>query len=146
MVQTARPDSDLLNQGYVNQVGSSSSLFQAIDEAVASDADYIISPTPPLAAVYACGLSNVTDPVASTGHVIRYRYRKSASGGARVDYVIQLRQGYVSESNQGTLIASAIHADIPAVATTSTLTLSAAEANAITDYNALGFRAVFNQP
>jgi hypothetical protein len=53
----------------------------------------------------------------------------------------ELRQGYVSESNQGTLIASQTRSGITSTTwTTSAYNLTAAEAGAITDYSNLYFR------
>jgi hypothetical protein len=133
------------NEGFDNQAASGTNLYQSIDETVADDADYIQSSAVPSNDVYVCSLSTLEDPVSSTGHVVRYRYRKSAAGGAQIDLTVQLRQGYVNESSMGTLIASATHADITETATSNTLALSGGEADAITDYTALFLRFLFNQ-
>jgi hypothetical protein len=95
--------------------------------------------------VYVCSLTTIEDPVSSTGHVVRYRYRKSAAAGAAIDLIVQLRQGYTGEGAMGTLIASATHADISDTATSSNFTLSGAEADSITNYADLALRFVFNQ-
>lgn len=94
--------------------------------------------------VYVCRLSDLEDPVASSGHIIRYRYRKNTTGGAQVDLTVQLRQGYVSEGTPGTLIEEWVHTNIDAI-TTAEQTLGGTEADTITDYTALFLRFVANQ-
>lgn len=64
-----------------------------------------------------------------------------------LDFTQQLRQGYVSEASQGTLIAAQTRAGVSSTTfTTSTYTLSAAEADAITAYGSLFFRFLVNRP
>lgn len=64
-----------------------------------------------------------------------------------LDFTQQLRQGYVSEASLGTLIASQSRLGVSSTTwTTSAYTLSAAEADAITDYTALFFRFLINRP
>jgi hypothetical protein len=141
----SRPDADVTNEGYVNEAAASSGLFASIDEVAADDNDYIVSAAAPTNDVYVCSLSNIADPGVSSGHVVRYRYRKSSAGGASISLVAELRQGYVSEGTQGTLIASAYHSDISSLVSTGQISLSEAEANSITNYNDLFIRFVYNQ-
>jgi hypothetical protein len=143
--QFARPDADLTNQGFVNEVASGTNLYLSLDEVSADDADYAVSAVAPTSDVYVCSLSTIEDPVSSAGHVVRYRYKKSAAAGAGIDLTVQLRQGYVSEGAMGTLIASATHADISSTAVSSAINLSGAEADSITNYADLALRFVFNQ-
>jgi hypothetical protein len=145
MSQFARPDADLTNEGFVNQAASGANLYLSLDEVTADDADYAVSAVAPTSDVYACSLSTIEDPVSSTGHVVRYRYRKSAAAGAAIDMTVQLRQGYVSEGTQGTLIHSVTHTDISDTAVSNNFTLSGAEADTITNYADLALRFVFNQ-
>ncbi len=145
MAQFGRPSTDTVNEGYLNEAASGSNLFQSIDETVASDTDYIQSAAAPTSDVYATKLTTLEDPVSSSGHIIRYRHAKSASGGAQIDLTVQLRQGYVSEGTPGTLIKAWTHTNISNTATTESQTLSGAEADAITNYNDLFLRFVFNQ-
>ena len=149
MAQFARPSADTNNSGnYTDQAGGSTNLFATIDETAASDADYIRTGTDPTNAVYVTKLSNITDPVSSSGHILRVRAGTDvSSGGNQIDLTAQVRQGYVNESTLGTLIATLTQTNISAgTFTTYSLTLSAAEADAITDYTALYLRIVLNKP
>lgn len=131
MPQFGRPDADDANPGaWTTDAGGSSNLFGAIDESSPSDVDYVQSPLAPATAIYRCTLSNIEDPVSSTGHVVRYRYSKDAAGGAQINLVVRLKQG-------STTIASWTHNNISETWTAAAQTLSGAEADAITDYNDL---------
>lgn len=146
MPQYGRPSADTNNPGNWTPTPSTpTTLYDKLDEATADDTDYISSPTAPASAVYVTKLSTLEDPLSSTGHIIRWRRQKSASGGAQIDLTVQLRQGYVNEGSQGTLITSQSDANIPATWTTATYTLSAAEADAITNYGDLYLRFVAAQ-
>jgi len=147
MAQFARPDADTYNLDlYTDQGGGAVLLFQAIDETVPNDADYIQSPLLPTSDVYVCHLSMVEDPLSSTGHIFRNRYSKSAAGGAQIDMTFQLRESYVSEAVLGTLIVSRAFADVSATPTTDAYVLLAGEADAITNYALLFDRIITNQP
>lgn len=146
MAQFARPDADTYNaDGWTEDDGTGSPIFDQIDEAVADDLDYIRSALVPTNDVYVARLSDVTDPLQSTGHVLRYRYAKDAAAGAQINLTVELRQGYVNEGTQGTLIASATHNNIGNAITAGSITLSGAEADSITDYSDLFVRFVANQ-
>lgn len=141
MAQFARPQSpDISTGGYVRTGGISTDLWQAIDEVTQDDADEVVSPIDPSAAVYEGTLSSVTDPEVSTGHVLRYTYYKGAGGGHTIDMIFRLRQG------ASTTIAQQTHANVSGTVTVGTLTLSPAEADAITDYTALRFQIESNFP
>lgn len=148
MPQYARPASDAANPGsFTDQGGGSTNIFQAIDEAVASDTDYIRSPTSPANAVYVCSLSSIVDPLSSSGHVMRMRTATDLEAQESITFTQELRQGYVSEVSQGTLIASQSRTGVTSTAwTTSAYTLSAVEADAITNYGSLFFRFIVNRP
>jgi len=147
MPQFARPSTDTTRDNWTEDDGTTTSIFDQIDEAVADDNDFIQTQLTPTSDVYVTKLSSVEDPQSSSGHIVRYRYRKDASGGDQVDLTVQLRQGYVNEGATGTLIASATHTDISGSAwTDGTLTLSSGEADAITDYADLYLRFVANKP
>jgi hypothetical protein len=145
MAQFARPSADTSIGGYTDQAGGTTNIYGTIDETVASDADYIKSALAPSNAPYVTKLSNIEDPVSSTGHVVRYRYAKNAAGGAAINLTVQLRQGYTNEGSPGTLIKEWVHNDISETAATQAQTLSGAEADSITDYTALYLRFVANQ-
>jgi len=148
MAQYARPSADTYNSdGYTDQGGGSTNIYQSIDESSYSDADYIRSVLTPTSDVYVCALSSVSDPLSSTGHTVRYRYGKDGAGGDQIDLTIQLRQGYVDEGTPGALIATvATLTNIADGFTAGSYNLSGAEADAITNYASLFLRFVANKP
>lgn len=146
MPQFARPTSTTTLGNYQDQGGGTTNIHLTIDEAAADDADYIRSPTSPTSEVYVCALSSITDPASSTGHIVRVRANKDvASGGEQIDMTVELRQGYVSEASQGTLIATLTQTNLTSTFTTYSLTLSAAQADAITNYASLFLRIVMTK-
>lgn len=127
MAQFARPDSNVTQTSVTGG-------FIEIDEATASDADFAYGANN-TAAELEVGLSNATDPVSSTGHVIRYRIAKTNAGtvdggGSAVTVTARLMQG-----------TSQVATDTAKTATGTwtqyAYTLSGAEADAITDYTDL---------
>lgn len=145
MAQFARPNADVTDGNWTKSTGGNVDLYTMIDEASADDADYIQSGLAPSSDVCVVGLSSVEDPQSSSGHVVRYRYAKDASGGAQIDLTVQLRQGYTSEGAQGTLIHSEAHTNISNTWTAGSFTLNASEADSITNYGSLYLRMVANQ-
>lgn len=124
MAQFARPDSDVT-------VTSFTGGFSAIDEATASNADFAYGANN-TASELEVGLSNVTDPAASTGHIFRYRIAKTNAGlvdggGSAVTVTARLMQGT-------TQIATDTAKTATGTWTQYAYTLSGAEADAITDY------------
>ncbi len=75
-------------------------------------------------------LTTVTDPEVSTGHVIRMRTAKNVSGGRQLDATIRLYLNGILQSG-----ASETFTDISEVWTTRAHALSAANADAISDYS-----------
>ena len=148
MPQFGRPSADTNNPGsFTDQAGGAVNIYLTIDEVTADDADFIRSPASPASAVYVTALTSVTDPVSSTGHIIRMRTSTDLGAQESIDFTQQLRQAYVSEGTPGTLIASQTRAGVNTTAwTTSTYTLIAAEADAITNYASLYFRFLVNRP
>lgn len=147
MAQFGRPSADTYNaDGWVEDDGTSTTIFDQIDEASLDDADYIKSPVAPTNDVYVTLLSTLEDPVSSSGHTVRVRHQKDAAGGATINLTVELRQGYVNEGSQGTLIATVMSAvALSETATTTTYNLSGAEADAITNYASLYLRFLANQ-
>ena len=132
MAQFARPSALTNNPGgWTDQSGGSTNIHQSIDETVADDNDYIQSPLTPSNAVVVIKLSAVTDPISSSGHTWRYRYGKNASAGDQIDITVEIRQGYVNESTLGTLIKSNTHTNAGGFPQAGSITLSGAEADAI---------------
>lgn len=147
MPQFARPDADTTIGNFQDNGGGTTNIFQTIDEASANDTDFIRSPTSPASEVYVCRLSDVTDPVSSSNHVMRMRTSTDLDAQESLDFTQQLRMTYVNEGSQGTLIATQSRTGVSSTTwTTSTYTLSGAEADAITDYTALFFRFIVNRP
>lgn len=147
MAQFGRPVSDASDGAWLNQAASAVDMYTSIDEVTASDTDYVESELNPSASPVVFGLTTtLEDPVSSSSHILRWRRQKDASGGGTIGLTVELRQSYVSEGTPGTLIATATaDADIPAAWTDTSYTLSAGEADAITDYTALYVRIVANQ-
>ncbi len=148
MAQFARPDADTYNgDGWTEDDGDTTNMFAEVDEASADDADYVRSPATPTNDVVVFRLSDVTDPVSSSNHVMRVRYSADQNSQETIDFLFELRQGYTNEGAQGTLIASkAVNGVTSTTWTTDTTTLSGAEADAITDYTALFIRIRANKP
>lgn len=148
MPQLARPDNDFNNPGaFTDQAGGSTDIYTRIDEVAVDDADYVRSPASPANAVYVARLSDITDPASSSGHILRMRTSTDLDSQEVLDFTQQLRQGYVSEGSQGTLIASQARTGVSSTTwITSSYTLSGAEADAITDYTALFLRFLVNRP
>lgn len=146
MAQFGRPSTDTYNSdGWTEDDATSVNMYLEIDETAFDDADYVQSALAPTADAYVTKLTTLEDPVSSASHVIRWRRRKSATGGAVVDLTVQLRQGYVNESTLGTLIATVADATLPDAFASTSYTLSGAEADSITNYADLYLRFVANQ-
>lgn len=149
MSQKARPAVDITRVGWTDHLGGTVDIKEQIREEVANDSEYIETGLDPANAVYVAKLSSVTDPQVSTGHILRYRFRKNADAGDQVDFTVQLRQDYVNESSPGTLIKEVVHADITGTGSgwvAGSVTLSAGEADSIGNYASLFLRLVANTP
>jgi len=138
MAQFARPIGDLDNTG----VWTTAPLWSDIDEGGAGDGTVILSDSSATASeTFTVDGATVTDPSVSTGHILRGHWAKNATGGANFVFHLQLRQGYSSEAAQGTLIATLVSPAISGTTLqTDTYTLSAGEADSITDYSDLQLR------
>lgn len=91
MAQFLRPNADIDDGLWTAFTGSD--LYAMIDESSASDADYIqILGSHGVTAGYNCqiGLSSAGDPVIHTGHILRMRAKKSASGGDSLNLTYNL--------------------------------------------------------
>ena len=127
MPQFARPIADITVTGWQEDDGTTDALWSRIDEVTADDADFDKSPTPPGTNEYEADLSTVTDPTSSTGHIMRWRRRAPVSGGSQINLTVRLMQAT-------TQITSQADNNLPSAFTTTSYTLSAAEADSITDY------------
>jgi len=87
----ARPDNDDLNaDNWQDDGAGTTNIFQSID--ANDNADWIESASTGGSQSYTTGLSSVTDPVTDTGHIVRFTYGKSASGGRTFTLDITLRE------------------------------------------------------
>ncbi len=138
-VQMAFPSADISLGGWTPSAGGSpTELWPMIDEETADDADFIQSVLTPSNDTCEVRLQALGDPAVSTGHVVRYRYSKSFAAG-RVDLTVKLMDG-------ATEIASFTHSDISTTDTQADQTLSAAQADSISDYGDLRLRFTADQP
>lgn len=136
MAQFARPDSTVTAGGW-GALGGPATLWECIDETASSDTDYCrrFSSGSFSSDRMEVGLSDVTDPVSSSGHIVRYRLSKSTTGGQAISWVIELRQGaavIATWSHADSLFGSNAIQDFAQ-------TLSGAQADAITNYADLRF-------
>lgn len=120
--------------------------YGLIDEVPIVDGDYVESAAGPVNSPMVVKLSGVTDPLSSTGHILHLRWEKDNAGASQLDGTYEVRQGYVSEANKGTLIMTGTVTNIGAAFVAVDDTLSAGEADAITDYSNLYIRIVANAP
>lgn len=138
MAQFARPNSDVIYAMLgATPVDTAGNRHQNIDESTPSDTDYVYSANNPGGGnLSEFGLSSVTDPSVSTGHILRIRCFQidedsgshpmgSNTSGTATTLAWELLQGT-------TIIASGnIN---PGVEATSEITLSGTEADSITNY------------
>ena len=89
MAQFGRPISDISAGGWVPSSGGD--LYAMLDEVSASDSDYIQGDSSDTAAEVL--LSTVTDPVSSSGHILRFRAQSSGGGGAPERLDVELYEG-----------------------------------------------------
>lgn len=147
--QYARPVNDITVGGF-----GSTPLWSQLDEDIRNDTDYIQSsamtnvsgsttintPDGP-ETIYVEGdsdscqvkLTSMIDPLSSTGHIVRYTIGKNSTGGRGITTTITLKQG-------ATTIANWVHSNIAAGFVLYEQTLTAGQANAITDYTNLSLQ------
>ncbi len=139
MAQFARPFADLDNTG----VWTTAPLWSDIDDGDSPDGTVVVSDTTPTTSEpFTVDLSTLVDPALSTGHILRIRWAKNSGGGGGKTIRIELREGYVSEGSQGTLIATDDYSINSTTLNTDETALSGAEADAITDYADLQIRVM----
>jgi hypothetical protein len=135
--QVARPTSTITVGAWTDQAGGTTNMHGPLADE--TDTTYIQSEEDPTSSYVEVALGPLTDPVTSAGHIVRYRYSKYPASANQMDLVVQLRQG------SSTVIASATHANIGDSIVNGEFTLSATEANSITDYNDLRLRFIATQ-
>lgn len=145
MAQFARPSGDQSIGSWTgdptNTVGNR---YQNIDEISASDADFVRSENNPSNSAAEFNLSSVTDPESSSSHIVNFREQMVHVGGgspSSLDITCGLYEGT-------TLIASAVYSHgtgDAGIFYDRTFTLSAAEADSISDYTNLRLRFTANK-
>jgi uncharacterized repeat protein (TIGR01451 family) len=135
--QFARPDADVFVVNW-QDFGGNSVHFDELDEGSPDDdGTYTQTPVDPGNGDDAeVNLSDIQDPEASDGHVLRYRYRNAVFGGgsAQLDLGVELREG-------NTLIVRWNHTDISGETyVTRAQTLSPTQADLIGNYSDLRVR------
>lgn len=133
--QYLRPVADLTVGSWLNELGGTP-LYTSIDEVSANDADYITSENNPSTSIARTTLEAGNDPLTSTGHIVLYRYRKTGSGF--VELTVSLRQNTTVIANGTTHSPTTSWAD-------GSFTLTAGQANSITDYSDLNLQFVANK-
>ena len=135
MAQFAVPDADT-----ATGVGWTFSGFAQIDEGSPRDGDSALLASGNPDSFLDKGLSNVTDPAVSTGHVLRHDAR-IGSGNRDMNVILEVWQGV---PGSGTLIATlTTFLDTPGVWVEDTYTLTGTEADNITDYAAIQLRSYY---
>jgi hypothetical protein len=151
MAQYSTPSADITDGSWVDQAASNVDMYQDIvpgtpgSIGAGDDTTYITSEANPTSSAVAFSLSTVSDPVSDSSHIIRWRRAKDAAAGGQMDLTVQLRETYTGEGSQGTEITSQSDTNISETFTTTSYTLSALEADSITDYADLQVRIVANQ-
>ena len=129
MAQLARPDSDLDFSIYWGLTGP---YWPYIDEVTPNDADFITCFGNGSGTIEV-GLSELGDPVSSTGHTFRFRAWQQDHLNQRT-LAVYLVQGTTVKATYAAFDL------VKGTATTYELTLSGAEADSISDYNDLRLR------
>jgi len=126
------PDADTSIGSWETHTGSTSNLYQQIDEPGANDADFIRSEVAPSASISKFKLSNGSPtPVAGDDITVRYRYGKDDNDGVPMSITVRVIEG------ASTVIASWTHTDVPVTVTAANQILTGPQKTSITDYDDL---------
>lgn len=128
-IQTARPDADTTPGVWLADSGAV--LFSRVNEATASDASFILATGAPASQAVKLSLSNVTDPAVATGHILRWRYRIPVTPSGAWTVTAQIVEGTTvraTDTANGAALTAYVQREY---------TLTAGEANSITDYTNL---------
>jgi hypothetical protein len=128
----ARPSADISRGSWTTNSGGTTNLWATIDEAVAGDADYVISALN-ANSTYECRLSSVAPAIIPRAHLIALRGRKDASGGNTKGVTVDLVQGT-------TVIGTMPFPDLPFAVTQQNVSIPKSMASQITDYADLRVR------
>lgn len=131
MAQFARPDSDISIGLWTDDVGGTTNIWDTLNDNTTTEYIESLNGNNTTGEF---GLTTITDPVSSIDHNIRFSMQGTGSGGPeRLN--VQLFQG-------GTLIAQSGNMTSRGSWTTQLYLLSAAEADAITNYADLRFKII----
>ncbi len=132
MAQFGRPISDVSIGVWTDDVGGTTNLWAVLDDNTTTE---YIEDLNGGNGTYECNITSLTDPLVSTGHIIRFEMQGTGSGGPE-RCEIQLWQGTTSQiattGNQTSRGAWGIKA----------YTLTAGEADTISDYTDLNLRII----
>jgi hypothetical protein len=128
----ARPSADISRGSWTTNSGGTTNLWATIDEAVADDADYVISALN-ANSTYECRLSSVAPAIIPRAHLIALRGRKDASGGNTKGVTVDLVQG-------STVIGTLDFPDLSATVQQQNVSIPKSMAAGITDYADLRVR------
>ena len=115
MTQIAQPESDTLVDDWDNHLGDGIALFASLritplgddpDPPTAFiDDTFIVSETEPSGDVYVTKLEEVVNPESVfESWILKFRAEKMIDDATQLDLRVQLREGYVDETDQGELI------------------------------------------
>ena len=124
-----RPDGDSALNGWTDNNGGTTDIYQSIDEVVADDTDYIKSPNNPSGEIYKVSLADVGngfDP--NDFQRVQFRFRKT--GTADMQLTVRLVEGTTTR-------ASWVITNVPGHETDAERVLTPAQRASITDYNNL---------
>lgn len=137
-VQESRPVEDIAQNGWVGQAGATVDIYQAIDEASASTADYIKSPILALGGAmvtYKAYLDDVEDPLADEGFLVNFQARASNAGAV---LKVRLKVGTVLLKEHTATIGTTFGLD--------SFTLSSEQWALVTTFDDLNFEAEASFP
>ncbi len=134
------PSADTSVGTWTTQSAGTTNLYATLDETTPDDADFVRSVVAPASAAYEASLAALSDPVSSTGHVLEVRARHDNGGGGVLTLTSELRQG-VNALSTPLSEAQALTSSW----VTYSYQLSAAQADAITDYATLRTRFTATQ-
>ena len=137
MAQFGRPISDVSTGSW-----TTTPLYSDIDEASASETDYVSSSADPSSDTFEVALtSSLSDPASSSSHTFRFRHELTESGGGSGT----TNDLTVSLIENTTVIASTTVNPVKNVWNSASYTLTSGEADNITDYTDLRLRFVANK-
>jgi len=132
VAQFARPTADISRGSWTTNSGATANLWQSIDEAVADDADYVISAIG-ANSTYECRLSSVAPAIIPRAHLLVLRGRKDQAAGNTKGVTVDLVQGT-------TIIGTLDFPDLPFAVQQQNVSIPKSMAAGITDYADLRVR------